>query len=163
LNSSETSALETLEKLRLTRADENPFASNVDFYRWADDVAGALLACDIQAYRRFHHRVQAVQSAYAFNIDPLDSINNAIGCVNESLFALKHQASIAKQTQDPRDFVSCNPFMQNVAAITTDQSAPPVEASKHIREFTKQVRKGILFIIGAAATAVVGALVGKFF
>jgi hypothetical protein len=105
LDSVANSDLESLEKLRMERSQENPFATKMDFDRWADNVK-AVIACDPKARRQFNNYAAQVESMYAFKSDPLNAINGVIGVVNQVATQWRIELSknvVEKPVEIPKD------------------------------------------------------------
>lgn len=142
-----------LEELRLERSNENPFASKVDFFIWADAVKAAL-ADDERARRQFANHVATAETMYAFKSSPLDAINNAIGLVNE-LIAARHSAAWQSASIAPcqveHDQQASPGSEIPVTEISGRQQATPLR--------TRILRRSLQFggfVVAAAASAYIG-------
>ncbi|WP_128003695.1 hypothetical protein [Piscinibacter defluvii] len=82
--------LAELRELALERGYESPFTTQVEFEKWADKVAPRV-QFDPTLGARFTHAARRVRSAYALGSNPLGSINEAIGLLNQAILTLEGQ------------------------------------------------------------------------
>jgi len=83
-------ALSELKKLQRERGDASPFHSHLEFLKWAYEVAPRL-AFDQKLEAAFKMARNSAESHRALNISPDESINDAIGLVNQAVIALQQK------------------------------------------------------------------------
>jgi hypothetical protein len=83
--------LAELRNLAHERGYESPFASQVEFEKWADQVAPRL-QFDLNLAARFVYAAKHVRSNYASGYDPLGSTNEAVGLLNQAILLLEQRA-----------------------------------------------------------------------
>ena len=88
-------ALAELRELAFERGYESPFPTQVNFEQWADKVAPRV-QFDPKLAARFIHAAELVRSQYAFGSNPLGSINEAIGLLNQAILTLESHVRAGK-------------------------------------------------------------------
>ena len=82
--------LAELRNLAHERGYESPFASQVEFEKWADQVAPRL-QFDPSLAARFVYAAKHVRSNYAIGLNPLGSTNEVIGLLNQAILLLEQR------------------------------------------------------------------------
>lgn len=93
-----TDALDELRKLQRERGNSSPFLNHLEFQKWSDEVAPRL-AFDQVLLNSFKNARNTANTHKALNISADNSINDAIGLVNQAIIAL-HQKQLELNRQE---------------------------------------------------------------
>ena len=110
--------LAELRNLSHERGYESPFARQVEFEKWADKVAPRL-QFDPKLSARFTHATKVVRSNYALGSNPLGSINEAIGLLNQGILALEQQVRFGASAAEERATLGQSPAPLELPAKIT--------------------------------------------
>jgi len=103
--------LQKLRKLQRVRGDVSPFASPLEYERWADEVM-PLLSFNEKLQNSFKHYVKIEKFNSRANSPNIDQINETIGILNQAITSLEvmpvHNAA-TNPAKKPSD-ASMNPL-----------------------------------------------------